>query len=288
MKISLRTLRTSPAIASLLKNVALILALAVASCSHKKAPEVITIRGSNTFGEELAPKLVAEYKKDHPQITFDNEFKGTPYGFGALMVDKCDIAAASRDVSTNELSLAKDRDIEFNNYVIGSYSVAVIVNAGNALTGLKPEQVRDIFTGKIQNWKDVGGPDAPVHLYIRDPISGTYLGFQELAMEKKEYAQHPKTFTSYDGIVQAVAQDPAGIGYASIEDVKKTGIKAVAIGGAAPTLEAVQKGQYPYSRTVRLYTNKAKENPVAMEFIHFIQSARGQKIIGDMGFVPHS
>lgn len=289
MKTSLRALRTSPEIARLLKNVALIFVLSVASCSHKtKAPEVITIRGSNTFGEELAPKLVAEYTKDHPQITFNNEFKGTPYGFGALMVDKCDIAAASREVSTNELSLAKDREIELNGYVIGSYSVAVIVNAGNALTDLKPEQVRDIFTGKIQNWKDVGGPDAPVHLYIRDPISGTHIGFQELAMEKKEYAQHPKTFTTYDGIVQAVAQDPAGIGYASIEDVKKPGIKAVSIGGSAPTLEAVQKGKYPYSRMVRLYTNKAKENPMAMDFIHFIQSARGQKIIADTGFVPHS
>jgi phosphate transport system substrate-binding protein len=285
MKTSLRA--TSPAIVGLLKNVALILVLAMGSCS-RKAPEVITIRGSNTFGEELAPKLAAEYKKDHPQITFNSEFKGTPYGFGALMVDKCDIAAASREVSTNELSLAKDRDIEFNSYVIGTYNVAVIVNAGNASTNLKPEQVRDIFTGKIQNWKDVGGPDAPVHLYIRDPISGTYIGFQELAMDKKDYAQHPKTFTSYDGIVQAVAQDPAGIGYASIEDVKKPGIKAVSIGGAAPTLEAVQKGQYPYARTLRLYTNKARENPVAMEFIHFIQSERGQKVVGDMGFVPHS
>jgi phosphate transport system substrate-binding protein len=285
MKTSLRA--TRPAVENLVKNVLLILVLAMASCSPKKS-EVITIRGSNTFGEELAPKLIAEYKKDHPQVTFNTEFKGTPYGFGALMVDKCDLAAASRDVSTNELSLAKDRDIELNSYVIGSYSVAVILNAGNSLTTLKPDQVRDLFTGKVQNWKDVGGPDAPVHLYIRDPISGTYLGFQELAMDKKDYAQHPKTFTTYEAIVEAVAHDPAGIGYASIEDVKKPGIKAVSIGTSAPTLEGVQKGQYPYSRMLRLYTNKAKESPAAMDFVHFIQSARGQKVIADMGFVPHS
>jgi phosphate transport system substrate-binding protein len=287
MKTSLRALWNCSAMETFLRSILLILVLAVASCSPKP-PEVITIRGSNTFGEELAPKLVAEYKKDHPAIAFDSEYKGTPYGFGALMVDKCDIAAASREVSTNELGLAKDRAIEFNSYVIGSYSVAVILNAGSPLTSLKPEQVSDIFTGKIQNWKEVGGPDAPVHLYIRDPISGTYLGFQEMAMDKKDYAQHPKMFTSYDAIVQAVAHDPSGIGYASIEDVKKPGIKAVAIGGSSPTLEAVQKGQYPYSRMLRLYTNKAKESPTAMEFIKFVQSQRGQKIIGDMGFVPHS
>src|SRR5215469_12921188 len=80
-------------------------AAVLASCSPKP-PETITIRGSNTFGEELAPKLIDEYKKDHPQIVFNTEFKGTSYGFGALMVDRCDIAAASREETTNEVELA--------------------------------------------------------------------------------------------------------------------------------------------------------------------------------------
>src|SRR6185312_7546363 len=76
--------------------------LILVSCSPKP-PETITIRGSNTFGEELAPKLIDEYKKDHPQISFNTEFKGTSYGFGALMVDRCDIGAASREETTNEV-----------------------------------------------------------------------------------------------------------------------------------------------------------------------------------------
>jgi phosphate transport system substrate-binding protein len=286
MKKSSCGLGPRPAAENLLRSFALILLLVLESCAPAP-PEALTIRGSNTFGEELAPKLVAEYKKDHPHLAFDTEFKGTSYGIGALMVDKSEIAAASRPVTANELSLAKDRSIDFNNYVIGSYSVAVVLNSGNPLATLTRNQVRDLFTGKIQNWKDVGGRDAPVHLYIRDPVSGTYLGFQELAMENKEYAPHPKTFTSYDGIVKAVAQDPDGIGYASIEDGEKSGIKAVSIAGAAPTIAAVQKGEYPYARVLRLYTNKAKESPAAREFIQFIQSDRGQKILTDMGFVPH-
>lgn len=287
MKTSLRALWSSPAAECLLRSVPVILLLVVVSCAPKP-PEQITIRGSNTFGEELAPKLIAEYKKDHSQINFDAEFKGTSYGFGGLMVEKCDIAAASREATTNELGLARDRSIDFNNYVIGSYSVAVILNPGNPLTTLTRDQVRDIFTGKVQNWKDVGGPDAPVHLFIRDPVSGTYLGFQELAMDKKDYAQHPKTFTSYGGIVKAVAQDPAGIGYASIEDGKNSTIKAISIGGLAPTMAAVQKGEYPFARMLRLYTNKSKESPAAMDFIQFVRSDRGQKILADMGFVPHT
>jgi phosphate transport system substrate-binding protein len=286
MKTFLRALCPGSGAVNVLKSIPVILLFAIASCAPKP-PEKITIRGSNTFGEELAPKLIAEYQKDHPQITFDTEFKGTSYGFGALMVDRCDIGAASREADTNELSLAKDRSIDFNSYAIGSYSVAVILNSGNPLATLTRDQVSDLFTGKIQNWKDIGGPDAPVHLYIRDPVSGTYLGFQELAMDRKNYAQHPKTFTSYDDIVQAVAHDPSGIGYASIEDGKKAGIKAVSIGGAVPTAAAVQKGEYPYARVLRLYTTKAKESPMALEFIQFIQSDRGQKILADMGFVPH-
>lgn len=279
--------RSRPIRKELLGILAVVSLIAVSSCSPRPA-EKITIRGSNTFGEELAPKLIDEYKKDHPQTAFDTEFKGTSYGFGALMVDRCDIGAASRKVDTNESSLAKDRNIEFNSYAIGSYSVAVILNSANPLNALTRDEVRDIFTGKIQNWKNLGGPDEPIHLYIRDPVSGTYLGFQELAMENKPYAQHPKTLTSYAGIVQSVAQDPEGIGYASIEDGQKPGIKAISIGATAPTIAAVQKGEYPYARVLRLYTNKAKESPDAMDFIHFIQSDRGQKILTQMGFVPHS
>jgi phosphate transport system substrate-binding protein len=264
----------------------LLCAIFVASCSRKT--EVIVIRGSNTFGEELAPRLIAEFRKDHPEVTFDTEFKGTTYGLGALMVDRCDIAAASRDLTTNELALAKDRDVDFNNYAIGTYSVAVVVNANNAVGSLMKEQVRDIFTGAVQNWKEVGGPDAPIHLYIRDPISGTYLGFRELAMDNKNYAIQVKTLTNYTDLVQAIARDPGGIGYSSIELSTQAGIRPVFIGGVPPTATLVNKGQYPYARMLRLHTHKSKEKSAAGEFIKFVQSERGQKILDEMGCVPRS
>lgn len=263
------------------------LALLAAGCSNPP-PTDVTVLGSNTFGEELAPRLMAEFKKQHPTTEFKAEFKGTPYGIGALMVDRCDIAAASRDLSKTELELAKDRNIDFNEYKIGYYSVAVAVNADNPVAKLTADQVRDIFTGAVHNWSEVGGPDAAIHLYIRDPISGTHLGFQELAMDKKPYAEGFKTFNNYGQIVNAVMQDSHGIGYVSIEDAAKTGIKAVTIGDVAPTFEAVNKGQYPYARLVRLYTTKAGEKPAAREFIDFVQSPAGQKILVEMGFVPKS
>jgi len=241
-----------------------------AGCSAGKTDKIV-IRGSNTLGEELAPRLIAEFKKDHPTVDFDTEFKGTSYGLGALMVGKCDLAAASREVTTNELALSPDLNMEFKEYVIGSYSVAVVVNAASDIANLTQDQVRDIFTGVVQNWKEVGGPDAPIHLYIRNPISGTYLGFQELAMEKKPYGVHLKSFTNYTGIVQAVAHDAAGIGYANLDLAKQTGVKAVSIGGVAPVAASVNQGKYPYSRVLRLYSNKAVETPEAGEFAKFVQ-----------------
>jgi phosphate transport system substrate-binding protein len=261
----------------------LVLMAVIAGCGK---PEKITIRGSNTFGEELGPRLIAEYQQEHPTVAFDTEFKGTTYGMGALMVERCDIAAASRPVSTNEIQLARDRDIEFNDNTIGAYSVAVIVNAGNAVGNLTRDQVRDIFTGAVTNWKEVGGPDAPIHLCSRDEISGTYLGFRELAMENKPYALHLKAFTNYLGIVQAVAQDANGIGYASIDLAGKDGVKAVAIGGTVPTIATVNGGQYPYVRMLHLYTDTKRASSLALEFTHFVQSKPGQEILAQMGFVP--
>jgi phosphate transport system substrate-binding protein len=263
----------------------ILLSVVISGCSGGK-PEKIVILGSNTIGEELAPRLVAEYKKEHPSVAFELEFKGTTYGMGALIVGRCDIAAASRDASTNEVELARDRGVTFKDHVIGSYDVAVIVKASNPITNLTREQVRDLFTGAVQNWKDVGGPDAPVHLYSRHPISGTHLGFRELAMENKPYALHLKTYTNYMGLVQAVAQDENGIGYSTIVLANSPGVKPVSIGGVVPTIASVNKGQYPYARTLRLYTDKANETPAARSFVEFVQSARGQAIMAQMGYAP--
>lgn len=246
----------------------------------------LVIRGSNTLGEELAPRLIAEYQKTHANLEFDTEFKGTSYGVGALMVDLCDLAAASRQLSTNELALAKDRAIDFNDYIVGSYSVAVVVNPGNPVANLSRDQVRDIFTGAIQNWKEVGGPDAPIQVHIRDQVSGTHLGFQELAMDRKPYPINAKTFTSYESLAQAIGKEANSIGYSSIELAGTPGIKGVAIDGAVPNLETVKQGKYPYARMLHLYTTKAKESAAAKEFAEFVQSPAGQKILVEVGFVP--
>jgi phosphate transport system substrate-binding protein len=296
MKNIIRNQQSGPAAGGFLRNLSLVLiGLAVAGCPAGKqtlpetAPlEKITIRGSNTVGEELAPRLIAEYKKQYPAAEFDLECKGTSYGMGALMGGYCDIAGASRLPLKEELEVAQFRNVALNDHVIGAYSVAVVVNAANPVGNLTREQVRDIFTGAIQNWKDVGGPDAPIHLYLRDPISGTFVGFKELAMENKPYGSEKNLFTNYTGIVEAVGRDANGIGYSGFNPVPQAGAKAVTIDGVAPTAAAVNEGKYPYARALHLYTSKGKEKPATLEFIQFIQSPRGQEVMAQLGYVPQS
>ncbi|MBI3881720.1 MAG: phosphate ABC transporter substrate-binding protein [Verrucomicrobia bacterium] len=275
-----------PADAKFLRGLGLLLlALAVAGCPAAKR-EKLVIRGSNTVGEELAPRLIEGFHKIHPGLAFDLEFKGTPYGLGALTGRQCDLAAASRPASSNELGLAKARNVELNDYVIGTYSVAVITHAGNPVASLTSNQVRDIFTGAVQNWKDVGGPDAPIRLHVRDPISGTHIGFQELAMGKKPYAPNFSTFTNYAGIAQAVAADANGIGYVSLDLAGQAGVKTPAIDGTVPSAAAVNAGKYPYARALRFYTLKDNEAGGVHAFLQFVLSPAGQEILRQTGNVP--
>ena len=272
-----------------------LIALTLSSCSEQTnvtsvAPTSsgkVIIKGSNTIGEELAPRLVAEYKKDHASASFELESKATGYGLAALMAGQCDLAGASRAPIKEELETAQARNLEFNDHIIGYYSVAVVVNAANPVTKLTRDQVRDIFTGVLKNWKEVGGTDAPIKLFVRDAISGTHLGFKELAMDNQPYAAGTSSSTNYAGISQDVARQPNGIGYCSFSVAQKdSAVKAVSIQDVAASPATVREGKYPYTRTLHFYTIKTGESAAAKDFLQFVESSRGQEILGQMGFVP--
>lgn len=257
------------------------------SPATNQAPKnTVVIRGSNTIGEELAPRLIAEFKKAHAEINFDVETKATGYGMAALRIGQCDIAAASRAAIQVDLDLAKETGVVMSDYLLGYYSVAVVVAGGNPVSNLTREQVRDIFTGKVTNWKEVGGADAEIHVYARDPVSGTHLGFKEVAMNNDAYAAHPKLMTSYAGIADAVGKDAMGIGYSSIQPASASGSKAVTVDGVEANAANVQSGKYPYARALRFYTNKDKESADAKAFVQFVLSTRGQEILSSTGFTP--
>lgn len=248
------------------------------------AQQRIVIKGSNTFGEELAPALIDNYRKKHSDVSFELESKGSASGFEALLTGTCDIAASSRAPNEDEQRHARSRGVTINDELIGYYGVAVIVNEANPIKALSDQQISDVFAGMITNWKQLGGQDAAIQVYIRDPVSGTHLGFQELAMQRKSYAASAKMLTRYSEIVEAVRADRTGIGYSSMNLAGQKAIRAIAVNNAQPSEVAVNEGKYPFSRTLRLYTDKKRESKATKQFIRFVRSRAGQRILGDQGF----
>lgn len=262
-----------------------IVMLALLGLAATNRTQKIVIKGSNTFGEELGPRLVEIYRITHPDIVFELESKGTATGFAALPAGECDIAAAARAATEDELRLARSRGITLQHYLVGYYGVAIIVNGSNLVRALTDAQVADIFAGTITNWKQLGGDDAPIQTYIRDPSSGTYLGFQELAMRQRTYLTTAKKLKSYHEIANAVAADRSGIGYVAISLILPSQAQPMRINHEWPTATSVNDGVYPYARELRFYVNRDKGTPAAVEFVQFVKSTAGQQTIGQAGFI---
>lgn len=260
---------------------ALVLAGLVLSAPAQK----IVVRGSNTFGEELGPRLVQEFLQKRPGWEIVLETPGSGAGIVSLLDGTCDIAPSSRSLSEDELRLATSRRLQFRNHSIGYYGVAVIVAKDHPVKALTDRQVRELFTGRITNWRDVGGADAPVVPYIRDAVSGTHLGFQELAMDRQPYAASARTCRSDAEMIAAVNGDPNGIGYIGMTLAARAPVQALKINGISPTVLAVSDDLYPYARQLRLFTVRGQETAEALAFIKFVRSTQGQNILDDMGFV---
>lgn len=259
--------------------------LMAAGVSMAAAAGTLTIKGSNTFGEELGPRLIADFQRYQPGLEVVLESKGTASGVLALLEGTCDIAAASRPLTEDEERLMRSRRMNLRLYTIGFYGVAVVTHPDLPLRGLSDREVRDIFTGVITSWKAVDGPEAPIQVYIRDSSSGTHLGFQEVAMERRPYAASARVCASDAAMAEALRQDPHGIGYVGMTRAAPLGLKALAINGIPPSVLAVSDALYPYARQLRLYTNKNAEPADAITFIKFVRSTQGQNVLDEMGFV---
>ena len=269
-----------------LKTVAALWLVTLLGLSIAAAEDKIKIRGSNTIGEELGPRLVAEYKKSHPAVTFDTEFKGSGYGIGALMGGYCDIAGSSKPVMKEQEEVAQIHGVKFNEFILGSYTVSILVNSNNPISNLTSNQIQGLFAGQVQNWKEVGGPDAPVHVLVRDPVSGTHFGFKEIALANHEYAERAQFFTNYLGIADAVAKDPFALGYAGLNLAQHPGTKAVSVDGVVANAANVNTKKYPYVRSLRFYTDAAKETAATKDFISFTLAPGGQEILTQLGYAP--
>ena len=182
-----------------------------------------------------------------------------------------------------------DQEIEKYNLKLFKWAidgVAVVVNPGNSVNSLTTQQLKDIFAGKITNWKELGGVDRQINLYTRDKASGTRKVFWKKALQKGQISSKANIVVSNGAMKTAIANDPYGIGYVSLGYIDKT-VSPVALDGIQPTLENVKTGKYKVARGLYSLT-KGEPQGLAKLFIEFLYSPTGSSIISEKGFIPVS
>jgi phosphate transport system substrate-binding protein len=245
----------------------------------------LILKGSDTLGAKLVPQLSEEFKAQHPGATFDIAAEGSTTGIAAIIDGTAQIGMASRPANPTENSAASAKGVKLQHTTVAYDGIAVIVNAANPIKGFTKKQVQQIFTGEVADWSAAGGSAGKISVYTRNTSSGTYSEFRELAMNKRDYAPSSQKMAGNEQIASEVANNPNGIGYVGLAYAKANGVKIVPIDNALPSKESVLAKTYPYARPTFYYTN-GEPSGLAKEFVDFTVGVTGQKIVGQVGFVP--
>jgi phosphate transport system substrate-binding protein len=248
----------------------------------------ITIIGSDTM-VILAQRWAEIYMKKNPSVNIQVTGGGSGVGLAALINGTTDIANSSRPIKTTEVQKLKDR---YNTLGVeipcAKDGITIFLNESNKVKELTIKQLSDIYSGRVTNWKNVGGDDASIKLYGRENSSGTYAFFKEEVV-KADYAASCQTLPGTAAVVNAVKKDKYGIGYGGA--AYAAGVKHCAVKkddqskGIVPTPESIAKNEYPITRYLYLYMRNRPTGEIK-KYVDWILSPEGQKIITEVGYFP--
>lgn len=252
--------------------------------------ENITIKGSDTL-VILAQKWAEVYMSKHPETKIQVTGGGSGIGFAALQNNTTDIADASRPIKAAERAACiKAFGKSPREYRVALDGLSVYVHSDNPLNELSIDQLEKIFTGKVTNWKDVGGNDGPITVYSRENSSGTYEFFKEHVLKGQDFVSSAQTMPGTAALLQNVSRDKNGIGYGGAaygHGAKALKIKKTADSPAIePTDENVISGKYPIWRYLYNYLNPEKDKGEIAAYLTWVRSPEGQKIVKDVGYYP--
>lgn len=282
------------------KSVVVLVLLAVAmlqsGCSKRSdGPEgnkrSITIKGSDTM-VHLVSNWAEIFMEKNPDIEVSVTGGGSGTGIAALLNGTTDICAASRKIKYKESELALQKNIYPHEIAVAKDGIAVVVHPDNPVSQLTLEQLGKIFTDPSVRWNDVGGPNEKILVLSRESSSGTYVFFQEVVLNKKDYMQDAKLLPATSAIIQSASVDKTAIGYVGLGYAlaAKGKVKIIAVktkdesAAVAPSEATVKSGQYPIARELYLYLN-GEPKGIVKQFIDFCLSDAGQAIVTDTGYV---
>ena len=247
------------------------------------------IKGSDTC-LPLTQLAAENYMNAHPEAMVVVTGGGSGVGLSALRENMTDIAMTSRKIKFDEqVELGKEGK-RVEEVIIAYDALAVIVHPSNPVKELTREQLEKIFTGRIRNWKEVGGPDRRIVAYSRETSSGTYEFFKESVLKNKNYTNRALSMPATGAVIQSISQTKGAIGYVGLAYLNDA-VKALSVsydGGAhfvTPTFENAEKKLYPIVRPLYYYyeeKNEARVNP----FIHYLLSPEGQNVVREKGYIP--
>ena len=248
----------------------------------------LTIKGSDTM-VILGQRFAEEYMKKNPDVVVQVNGGGSGTGIAALINGTVDLAQSSRPMKEKEIQDVRDkRKAEVKETPVALDALSVFVNTASPIRQLSIEQVAGIYTGKITNWSQVGGPAGQIVLYGRENSSGTYEYFKEHVLNKADFAPRVQTLQGTAAVINAVARDPKSIGYGGIayaKDVAALGIKDGAKPAVSPDEKTVRDGTYPISRKLFFYSVPSS-NAEVEKFTSWATSAEGQAVVSNVGYFP--
>jgi phosphate transport system substrate-binding protein len=269
---------------------------ATAGSAPPSEQKAIQNKGSDTI-VNIALAWAEAYQQVAPEVSIAVTGGGSGTGIAALINGTVDIANASRAMNESEIEEARANGFEPVEHVVAIDALAIILHPDNPVGRLTIDQLADIYTGRITNWQEVGGNNAPIILLSRETNSGTHVYFLEEVVRKGDndnpdiFAPQTLLMPSSVGITSELRRNPNAIGYDGLGYVDPAHEKIVAIARDAdspyvmPTAETASAGTYPLARDLYMYTTGEPEG-VIIDYLNWILSSAGQTIVAELGFVP--
>lgn len=270
----------------LLATVVLVAALGMAGCGGGNGDSGkggVVIAGSTSV-QPLSEAIAEVYMDSNPDVSVEVQSGGSGQGIKSVAEKIADIGALSREVKEDEkASIAEE-------HIIAKDGVAVVVNNDVKVSNLTLEQIKGIYTGKIANWKEVGGADKPITVVSREEGSGTRGAFTEITGvtedDKDNTTKNALVQPSTGAVKETVAKTPDAIGYVSLGALDDT-VKTVKVEGSDATVENVLSDTYKIQRPF-VYVVNSEMSDSTKAFIEFAKGSEGQKIVEENGFIPVS
>lgn len=272
-------------VAYLVLSMVLGLAFSTRGSYAQEGKAKIVIDGSTTVGP-IAKAFAEYYMARQPEVNITVSESGSGNGAKSLINGTCDIATMSRFMKDTEMKAAVEKGVTPFPHVVAMDGVAVIVHPSNSVKALTIDQVRDVYMGKITNWRQLGGANRDIVVISRDTNSGTYETFEELVMKKERMAPGTEYVGSNGAVRQRVQSTRTAIGYVGLGFVDRT-VKGLEISGVYPDVATVRSGTYPIARALYMFTNgPPKLGSHVHQFVTLHLTNKGQEIVEEIGFVP--